>query len=94
MGGSANCMPAGRVHDQGDVVTGDVALDSEQIIRRTYKNAEDKDIEGVDSLGETRAQLAEWGWTTEGSLGAGNSLHARDQDGMLAEFVETSGGMA
>ena len=46
----------------------------------------------VDSLAETRAQLAESGWTTEGSLGAGNSLVARDPDGMLAEFVEISGG--
>jgi hypothetical protein len=65
-----------------------------RVLRRTYKNADDKDIEGVDSLGEARAQLAESGWTTEGSLGAGNSLHARVPDGMLAEFVETSGGMA
>jgi hypothetical protein len=48
----------------------------------------------VDSLAETRAQLAESGWTTEGSLGAGNSLLARDPDGMLAEFVEISGGTA
>jgi len=48
----------------------------------------------VDSLAETRAQLAEAGWTTEGSLGAGNSLLARDPDGMLAEFVEISGGTA
>jgi hypothetical protein len=36
-------------------------------------------------------QLAESGWTTEGSLGAANSLLARDPDGMLAEFVEISG---
>lgn len=46
----------------------------------------------VDSLTKTRAQLAESGWTTEGSLGASNSLLARDPDGMLAEFVEISGG--
>lgn len=44
----------------------------------------------VDSLAETRAQLAESGWTTEGSLGAGNSLLARDPDGILAEFVENT----
>jgi hypothetical protein len=48
----------------------------------------------VDSLAETRAQLAESGWATEGSLGAGNSLVVRDPDGMLAEFVEISGGTA
>lgn len=48
----------------------------------------------VDSLAKTREQLAESGWTTEGSLGAGNSLLARDPDGMLAEFVEISGGTA
>jgi len=45
----------------------------------------------VDSLAQTREQLAESGWTTEGSLGAGNSLLARDPDGMLAEFVEIPG---
>jgi hypothetical protein len=48
----------------------------------------------VDSLASTRAQLAESGWITEGSLGAGNSLLARDPDGMLAEFVEIPGGTA
>ena len=48
----------------------------------------------VDSLADTRAQLAESGWTTEGSLGAGKSLLARDPDGMLAEFVEIPGGTA
>jgi hypothetical protein len=48
----------------------------------------------VDSLADTRAQLAESGWTTRGSLGAGNSLLARDPDGMLAEFVEIAGGTA
>jgi hypothetical protein len=31
---------------------------------------------------------------TEGSLGAGSSLLARDPDGMLAEFVGISGGTA
>jgi hypothetical protein len=31
---------------KGDAVTSDIALDSEQIIRRAYKVAEDKDIEG------------------------------------------------
>ena len=46
----------------------------------------------ADSLPETRSQLAESGWTTEGSLGGGNSFLARDPDGMLAEFVEISGG--
>jgi hypothetical protein len=45
----------------------------------------------VDSLAEVRAQLAESGWTTEGSLGAAGSLLARDPDGMLTEFVEISG---
>jgi len=142
-------------------VTSDIALGSEQIMRRAYKVAEDKDIGGwiaaftedviftdqstgvtyrgpdelpitvenyarafpdmpvfpglsvisgpadapasvrdlranafVDSLADTRAQLAESGWTTEGSLGAGNSLLARDRDGMLAEFVEIPGGTA
>ena len=45
----------------------------------------------VDSLAQTRAQLAESGWSTEGSLGGGSSLLARDPDGMLAEFVEISG---
>jgi hypothetical protein len=48
----------------------------------------------VDCLAKTRTQLAEAGWTTEGSLGAGSSLLARDPAGMLAEFVEISGGTA
>ena len=48
----------------------------------------------LESLAQTRVQLAEAGWTTEGSLGAGNSLLARDPDGMRAVFVEISGGTA
>jgi hypothetical protein len=42
----------------------------------------------VESLPVARTELAASGWTTEGSLGAGSSLLARDPDGMLAEFVE------
>lgn len=42
----------------------------------------------VDSLPDTEAQLVRMGWATEGSLGSGTSLLARDPDGTLAEFVE------
>jgi hypothetical protein len=44
----------------------------------------------VDSLPETKARLTRTGWTTEGSLGSGTSLLARDLDGTLAEFVENT----
>ncbi len=44
----------------------------------------------VDSLPDTEAQLVRMGWATEGSLGSGMSLLARDLDGTLAEFVENT----
>jgi hypothetical protein len=46
----------------------------------------------VDSLSETEVELRQTGWTTEGSLGEGASLLARDSDGNLIEFVENPGG--
>jgi catechol 2,3-dioxygenase-like lactoylglutathione lyase family enzyme len=46
----------------------------------------------VGSLRETEAELRQTGWTTEGPLGAGASLLARDPDGNLIEFVENPGG--
>jgi hypothetical protein len=42
----------------------------------------------VGSLRETEAELRQNGWSTEGPLGAGASLLARDPDGNLIEFVE------
>ena len=45
----------------------------------------------VGSLPETNAELRQTGWTTEGSLGPGASLLARDPDGNLIEFVENPG---
>jgi catechol 2,3-dioxygenase-like lactoylglutathione lyase family enzyme len=47
----------------------------------------------VDSLRETEAELQLTGWATEGPLGAGASLLARDPDGNLIEFVENQGGV-
>jgi hypothetical protein len=45
----------------------------------------------VGSLAEAEAELRAGGWTTEGSLGGGASLLARDPDGNLLEFVENPG---
>ena len=45
----------------------------------------------VGSLSEAEAELQGDGWTTEGTLGAGGSLLARDPDGNLLEFVENPG---
>ena len=42
----------------------------------------------VGSLSEAEAELRAGGWTTEGALGGGASLLARDPDGNLIEFVE------
>lgn len=42
----------------------------------------------VSSLEETGQVLQRTGWTTEGSLGSGSSLQARDPDGLRFEFVE------
>ena len=42
----------------------------------------------VGWLRKAEAELRQSGWTTEGSLGAGASLLARDPDGNLIEFVE------
>ncbi len=42
----------------------------------------------VTSLAEAEDELRASGWTTEGALGAGASLLARDPDGNLLEFVE------
>lgn len=47
----------------------------------------------VGSLREVEAELRQTGWTTEGSLGEGASLLARDSDGNLIEFVEGPGGV-
>ena len=44
----------------------------------------------VDSLAEIEALLVRMGWTTEGSLGAGTSLLARDPEGTVIEFVENT----
>ena len=44
----------------------------------------------VGSLSEAEAELRAGGWTTEGPLGGGASLLARDPDGNLLEFVENS----
>ena len=46
----------------------------------------------VGSLQETETELRQTGWATEGPLGAGASLLARDPDGNLIEFVENPGG--
>jgi hypothetical protein len=43
----------------------------------------------VGSLSE--AELRAGGWSTEGALGGGASLLARDPDGNLIEFVENPG---
>jgi hypothetical protein len=88
LGTSANCTSAGRAHDQGDAVTGDIALDSEQIIRRAYKIAEDKDIARGDPSAARRVGL------DDRRLSRGRQQPSRDPDGMLAEFVEVSGGKA
>jgi hypothetical protein len=45
----------------------------------------------VGSLSQARAELLGDGWTTEGALGGGASLLARDPDGNLLEFVENPG---
>ena len=45
----------------------------------------------VGSLSEAEAELRAGGWTTEGALGGGASLLARDPDGNLLEFVENPG---
>ncbi|HJZ35510.1 MAG TPA: hypothetical protein VJ204_04480, partial [Solirubrobacterales bacterium] len=45
----------------------------------------------VGSLSEAAAELRAGGWTTEGALGGGSSLLARDPDGNLLEFVENPG---
>ena len=42
----------------------------------------------VGSLSEAEGELRAGGWTTEGALGGGASLLARDPDGNLLEFVE------
>jgi hypothetical protein len=42
----------------------------------------------VRSLSQAAAELRAGGWTTEGALGDGASLLARDPDGNLLEFVE------
>ena len=42
----------------------------------------------VGSLSEAESELRAGGWTTEGTLGGGASLLARDPDGNLLEFVE------
>ena len=44
----------------------------------------------VGSLPVAEAELRAGGWTTEGPLGGGASLLARDPDGNLLEFVENS----
>jgi hypothetical protein len=46
----------------------------------------------VGSLREAETALRQTGWATEGSLGEGASLLARDPDGNLIEFVEDQGG--
>jgi hypothetical protein len=48
----------------------------------------------VGSLPEAEDELRAGGWTTEGSLGGGASLLARDPDGNLLEFVENPGASA
>ena len=45
----------------------------------------------VGSLSVAEAELRGDGWTTEGALGEGASLLARDPDGNLLEFVESPG---
>jgi hypothetical protein len=45
----------------------------------------------VGSLSEAEAELRAGGWSTEGALGGGASLLARDPDGNLIEFVENPG---
>jgi outer membrane protein TolC len=45
----------------------------------------------VGSVAEAEVELREAGWTTEGALGGGASLLARDSDGNLLEFVENPG---
>ncbi len=47
----------------------------------------------VGSLREAESELRQSGWATEGPLGAGASLLARDPDGNLIEFVENPGGV-
>jgi catechol 2,3-dioxygenase-like lactoylglutathione lyase family enzyme len=47
----------------------------------------------VGSLRETEVELRQTGWATEGPLGPGASLLARDPDGNLIEFVENPGGV-
>jgi hypothetical protein len=42
----------------------------------------------VSSLAEAQSELRNGGWTTNGPLGAGPSVLARDPDGNLIEFVE------
>ena len=76
-----------------------MSSENEEIIRRTYQYAEDKDIDAFigcftddgtftdQSIGVT---YRAGGWTTEGPLGGGASLLARDPDGNLLEFVENS----
>ncbi|MCU1494210.1 MAG: hypothetical protein JWO62_1974 [Acidimicrobiaceae bacterium] len=46
----------------------------------------------VGSLREVEAELRQSGWTPEGPLGEGASLLARDPDGNLIEFVESTSG--
>jgi hypothetical protein len=43
----------------------------------------------VGSLSDAEVELRRTGWTTEGPLGEGASLLARDADGNLIEFVES-----
>jgi hypothetical protein len=45
----------------------------------------------VGSLSQAEAELRAGGWSTEGALGDGASLLARDPDGNLIEFVENPG---
>jgi hypothetical protein len=42
----------------------------------------------VSSISEAEEELTAGGWTTEGPLGTGAGLLARDPDGNLLEFVE------
>jgi catechol 2,3-dioxygenase-like lactoylglutathione lyase family enzyme len=47
----------------------------------------------VGSLDEAETELRQTGWATEGPLGAGPSLLARDPDGNLIELVENPDGV-
>jgi hypothetical protein len=88
-GTSANCAsPSESVTDQGDAVTSDTALDSEQIIRRAYKIAEDKDIEGWV------AAFTEDGIFTDQSIGVAYQGRptGKRMDAPCCDVFELSGG--